>query len=330
MSIYTKKGDKGETSLLGGERVGKDSWKVSCYGTLDEANASLGVAYSLVKNKTLKQHIRSIQRKLFVVAAELASDEDGKELLENKVNTDDIDELEAIIDTYEKELGPVHEFIIPGESHASATLHQSRSIIRRAERNIVKLEKIENVRPELKKYVNRLSDTIFMLARAEASTNLVNEIRNKVLKKLAQPQRNQLIGITLEFAQKLSDAAQSHAVKINVPITFSVVDQHGNLILVHRMENSLLGSIDISQNKAFSAVALKMPTHEIEKQAQPGKSLYGIGQTNENRIVTIGGGYPVIHQGEVLGGIGVSGGSAEEDMLIAEEVIEVINYKWNE
>ncbi|MBA4603270.1 cob(I)yrinic acid a,c-diamide adenosyltransferase [Thermoactinomyces sp. AMNI-1] len=322
MAIYTKKGDQGETGLLGGSRVGKDSVKVSCYGTLDEANASLGIAYSLLKNDQLKERLRKIQKQLFVVGSELASDSKGKDLLENRIQSSDIADLEQTIDTLEKYLGPLHEFVIPGETPASAALHQARAIIRRAERHMVKLDKTEPVRDELKKYMNRLSDAIFMLARAEVRSSFADKVKSRVMQKLEQSEKNRSTGLHLDTAKKMAEAAETYANEIGVPITFSAVDEHGNLILVHRMEGSLLASLDISQNKAYSSLALKMPTHEISRQAQPGKDLYGIANANRNRIVTFGGGYPIRQNGKVIGGIGISGGTVAEDMWIAEKVVK--------
>lgn len=322
MAIYTKKGDRGETGLLSGTRVGKDSVKVSCYGTLDEANASLGIAYSLMQNSHLKERLRKIQKQLFVVGSELASDSKGMDILKNKIQNSDIADLEQTIDTLEKQLGPLHEFIIPGETTASATLHQARAIIRRAERQMVKLDKVEPVREELKKYINRLSDMIFMLARAEAKSGFVDKVKSQVLQKLEQSGRKPSTRLNLDTAKQMAEAAESCANEIGVPITFSVVDEHGNLILVHRMEGSLLASLDISRNKAYSSLALKMPTHEISRQAQPGEDLFGIANTNQNRIVTFGGGYPLRVQDRVIGGIGVSGGTVAEDMRIAEKVVK--------
>src|SRR5690554_3375495 len=110
MAIYTKQGDKGETGLLGGSRIEKDSLKVECYGTLDEANATLGLAYSLVKDADIKNDIRQIQKKIFTIGSELASDTKGKELLTEKIEKTDIAHLEEIVDKLERKLGPLHEF----------------------------------------------------------------------------------------------------------------------------------------------------------------------------------------------------------------------------
>ena len=324
MAIYTKKGDKGETGLLGGSRIAKDSLKVTCYGTLDEANAALGVAYSLIKNRELKDIINRIQKQIFVVGAELASDDKGKELLKNKVGSEDIAFFESVIDKYEEKLGKIHEFIIPGETTASAALHLSRSIIRRAERLIVELSKESSVRREVIQYVNRLSDTIFMLARAEVYYSMLAEIKGKVIKKL-ESSKEKLTNITLELAGKMAKAVEEAAAALGVPVVFSVVDPGGNITLIHRMEGSLLASLDISANKAYTAVALKMATHELVPSIQPGAELYGIQLTNHHKIVTFGGGYPLTVDKQIIGGIGVSGGTVDEDMTIAAAALKVFD-----
>jgi len=318
MAVYTKKGDKGETSLLGGSRVSKNSLQVSCYGTIDEANAILGVAYSLVTKDVLKDHIRMIQKLLFAVGAELANDNEGRQTLVKRVEIEDIENLEEIVDAVERDLGPLNEFIIPGETTASAMLHQARAVIRRAERLIIDLDKNTPVRLELKQYINRLSDTLFMLARMEPTFHFLDEVKQKVMEKI-KGNKNDKNVLNLRIAKQMAAEAEDYATQINAPIVFTAVDKHGNLILTHRMEGSLLGSIDISKNKAFSAVALQMGTDEIGKVSQPGEELYGIQLSNQNRIVSFGGGFPLNSEGEIVGGIGVSGGSVDEDVEIASK-----------
>lgn len=205
---------------------------------------------------------------------------------------------------------------------ASASLHQSRSIIRRAERLVNELGQEEKVREELRKYLNRLSDTIFMLARAEVKLGLIDQVKNKVLEKLNTSKKS--FSLTLNMASQLAQAAEKHSEEIGLPIVFSVVDEGGNMMLLHRMEGSLLGSIDISENKAYSAVALQMPTHELSTITQPHTELYGIQATNDNKIVTFGGGYPLIINDQIIGGIGVSGGTVEQDMQIDLHALSII------
>lgn len=124
--------------------------------------------------------------------------------------------------------------------------------------------------------------------------------------------------ITLATAKEVVAAAESKADDIDVPMCIAVMDGGANLVAFHRMDGALLGSVDIAQNKAYSSVALKMDTESIQDVSQPGDSLYGLGTTNDGRIVTFGGGYP-LRDGDdtVVGGVGVSGGSAAEDMEVA-------------
>lgn len=168
-NLYTKTGDKGQTSLYGGSRVDKDSVRVESYGTLDEANAMLGLAYSQIINDKSKKYIDVIQRKLFDVGAELASDKKGLEKLskKQKVTEEDIEYLEKIVDECTEIVGVQRNFVIPGVNLSSSALHVARTGIRRAERCILRLSKEEDVRPEVIKYINRLSDTIYALARLE-------------------------------------------------------------------------------------------------------------------------------------------------------------------
>lgn len=123
---------------------------------------------------------------------------------------------------------------------------------------------------------------------------------------------------TLEKALEIAEKAKNKAKEINVPIVFCAVDTGGNLILLERMEGSLLGSINIAVNKAYTANAFKMPTHELAELSQPGNALYGIQNTCDGKVVVFGGGYPVYLKGNVVGAIGVSGGSLQEDMAVAE------------
>ena len=189
-NLYTKTGDKGETSLYGGQRVSKNSIKVICYGTMDEANSMLGLAYSKCKNENIRNHINKIQKRIFSLGAELASDEKGLEMLKGKISNDDIDYLESIVDECTKIVGKQTNFVVPGVNEVSATLHVARTIVRRAERNIVSLTEKEPVRKEVVKYVNRLSDTIYALARLEEFNFQVKELKNLVLEEL---KKNNLI-----------------------------------------------------------------------------------------------------------------------------------------
>ena len=169
MKIYTKSGDKGKTSLFDNTRVAKDSLRVESYGTIDELNSSLGFAKNFVEDEKVYNIIRSVQRQLFNLAGELATS-DGKSFPE-KITKEDIELLEEKIDYFLSQLNKKEKsmFIIPGSSKASGALHQSRTICRRAERRITTLAGDVDISTDLQKYINRLSDLIYTLARYSES-----------------------------------------------------------------------------------------------------------------------------------------------------------------
>jgi ATP:cob(I)alamin adenosyltransferase len=166
-NIYTRTGDKGTTALVGGSRVEKDSLKVEAYGTIDEVISTMGVACSFIQDEELKAEIVVMQKKLFVLGAELASDENGMKYLKELIEKSDIDALEKIIDKYMEKIGPFKGFVTPGKNRTSAMLHIARTVARRAERVIITLSREDKVREEIRKYVNRLSDVLYAMARFE-------------------------------------------------------------------------------------------------------------------------------------------------------------------
>jgi ATP:cob(I)alamin adenosyltransferase len=323
-NLYTRRGDKGETGLIGGTRTGKDDIRVECYGTIDEANSMLGLAYAFCGHDDIKQAIREIQKKLFVLGAELASDSTGAASLKEKISAEDVEELEGLVDKCTETTGRQTHFVIPGVNQASASLHAARTIIRRAERAMTAAGRTEEIREVLFRYVNRLSDAVYALARLEEDYTQYEIIRQKTIEIIKEKFNMGNEKFDLELAKKLAALAEEKADMINVPCVFTAVDAGGNIILHQRMTGALLASIDISKNKAFTAAALKMPTSELTKEAAPDGSLYGIQNTNGGRIVVFGGGYPYRINGEVVGAIGISGGTVAEDMSIAEYALEKI------
>jgi len=175
MKIYTKGGDGGETSLYDNTRVPKDHIRVESYGTIDELNSALGLARGFIDDDSINNSIIHVQRELFNVAGELATADHSK--FPQKVTVEKIKILESEIDAMLEKLNKEQQFkfIIPGSCHRSASLHLARTICRRAERRIVTLSREEDIRPEIVKYVNRLSDWIYALARTlECSIDYVD------------------------------------------------------------------------------------------------------------------------------------------------------------
>ena len=163
--VYTKRGDKGETDLLGGGAARKDSLKVESYGCIDETSSFIGLARYYTKNKVIKERLKEIQNKLLVLGGFLASDDKGKEMMKDQIKEEDIKLLEEYIDEYNQKLPPLTHFILPGDDEVAAHFHVARTVVRRAERRIVSLAAQEDLNPLIQKYVNRLSDLMFVLAR---------------------------------------------------------------------------------------------------------------------------------------------------------------------
>ena len=183
MRIYTRTGDEGETGLYGGQRVGKDDVRVEAYGAVDEANAVLGIAAThLTQDEELHELILRLQSELFTVGADLATPLEreakaGKSLVP-RVEAAHTKALEDWIDRYEADLSPLTNFILPGGTPAAASLHHARTVARRAERRAVTLLRAapDDVNPEVLRYLNRLADLLFVLARAANRRAAVEDI----------------------------------------------------------------------------------------------------------------------------------------------------------
>ena len=168
MKIYTKTGDQGSTGLFGGGRIAKDDVRVEAYGDVDELNAVLGVARSVEPMPRIDEVLVPIQRDLFAIGALLATpDRDKMAMHLQKARIDDsrIGELERAIDEGESELEPLTSFIVPGGSPKAAALHVARTVCRRAERHVVRLQHEVQLPTLTVIYLNRLSDLLFTLAR---------------------------------------------------------------------------------------------------------------------------------------------------------------------
>ena len=161
--IYTKIGDKGSTQLGDGKMVNKDSLRVDAYGSVDEANATIGLSI-LRTNIKIKKILKIVQNDLFDLGADLCIP-DKKDTQKLKITKDRVDYIEEKIDNFNKELSSLNSFILPGGSESSTYLHIARTVTRRAERKIVALSKKERINPVTIIYLNRLSDLLFVLAR---------------------------------------------------------------------------------------------------------------------------------------------------------------------
>jgi cob(I)alamin adenosyltransferase len=169
VKVYTRRGDAGETDLFGGGRVPKDHPRVEAYGAVDELNAALGAAAAASPSPDVRALVEEIQGRLFDLGAHLAAP-DGERRSRADLpgpRPEDVDELERRIDAFEGELSPLRRFVLPGGSAAAAGFHVARTVCRRAERRSVALARSEPLDPLVVRFLNRLSDLLFVLARVE-------------------------------------------------------------------------------------------------------------------------------------------------------------------
>lgn len=142
----------------------------------------------------------------------------------------------------------------------------------------------------------------------EIANNLINSFKNNL--------------ICIEKAKLFAERAEKKALEINVPVVITILDEGGNLILQHRMDSAPIGSISVSYSKAYTAISFKMTTEYISKMALPGNSFYGLESVDGGKFCIIGGGIPIKKNNRIIGAIGISGGSVEEDISIAEFAIK--------
>lgn len=176
LKIYTKTGDQGETSLFGGKRLPKDDARIEAYGTVDELNACIGMLRDFPESGTQDAILLAVQNRLFTIGSMLATDPDQESPVSD-LDEGDVFALEAAIDQMTEDIPPLKNFILPGGHPAVSTCHLARTVARRAERRIVGLARVSDVSPLIIKYINRLADYFFVLARWVAHQNGIAEIK---------------------------------------------------------------------------------------------------------------------------------------------------------
>lgn len=177
MKIYTKTGDIGETSLFGGRRVLKSELRIESYGTVDELNSWIGLVRDVSTEPALVNLLKEIQDRLFTIGSELAADPDNAKLKVPDLHESDVTLLEQKMDEMESGLEPLRSFILPGGHVHVSYCHLARTVCRRAERLAVALNHVSPVPPLIIKYLNRLSDFLFMLCRKLAHDLKVEEVK---------------------------------------------------------------------------------------------------------------------------------------------------------
>ena len=174
MKIYTKTGDDGTTGVQGGERISKSNLRIKAYGMIDELNATIGLVLSKKFDDDIEDLLRNIQNDLFVAGSDLSNPDLSN--MKNRITKEMVANIEKNIDRLENELPPITNFILPGGHEVASLIHIARTIARRAETIVISLNEKEKVNDECKKFLNRLSDLLFVIARTVNKKNGFNDI----------------------------------------------------------------------------------------------------------------------------------------------------------
>ena len=344
MNIYTKNGDKGTTDLIRTKNVSKSDDRIQLVGTIDELTSHIGLVKSMLEDGDTVRLLEKIQRTLITVMAGVADPYNR----EYKISDDKTEILEEEIDRLEGLFNRPKEFILSGKSRLSAEMDVARTVARRAERALASVSIKFGADVGTKKFMNRLADYLYLLARytdaAEADTaeqkaaqdetqnkaengavmetvsktsasneNLSEALIQEVMKRMGLP-----VKITLDNAKRLIEMIETEAKRRGKKAVIAVCGPDGNPIAVHVMDGAFLVSFDVAVKKAYTSVAVKMSTMELSKIAQPGETFYGVDKMDGGKIVIFGGGIPIKVGDTIIGGLGVSGGTGEEDHSLAE------------
>lgn len=343
MSIYTKTGDSGTTKLMKIQNVAKSDDRIQLLGTIDELTSNIGLAKAMETREELINALEHVQRTLMTIMAGVADQFN----LQYKLQGEEVEHLEKEINRMEAAFPRKKEFVLPGENELSARYDVARTVARRAERCLTVVDRKFDADTGAKKYMNRLADYLYMIARYTdylvAQGELVIAGREREAAGINQPIKDgpdmnseQLVNavlkrlgfgldkIDLSAAKKLIEKVEEESLRRGLNAVIAVCNPEGNTIAVHVMDGAFLASFDIAMKKAYTSVAVKMSTKELGKLAMPGETFYGIDKADNGRMVIFGGGVPLLSGDKMIGGLGVSGGTAEQDASLADYGLEAL------
>lgn len=306
--IYTGNGDKGYTKTLSSFRVSKSDAVIELLGCTDEFIAALMMAAADVSDSELKKDINAVIGRMTEVKEEFAG---GSKTL----SADCVKAVEQMIDRL-GENTDIHESSLE-KSHTAAELYFCTAIAKRMERAAVKAGQYNRLQPAALSYINRLCDLTESFARYQESLDMnkkpdKNIQQNDAVSEMPKGEMKNMAGLTLSLAKKLSEVIERKAAADGVKVVVAIVDAGANLILLHATDDAFIASVQIAQDKAYTSAALKMFTHTALELSRGG-ALDGLNVTAANRLSLLGGGAPLKIGDKIVGGLGVSGGTAQED-----------------
>lgn len=395
MEVYTGYGDKGMTDLSHTKNVSKSDDRICLMGSVEELMSHIGLVRVLVDDVDVVRMLEKISETLKKII-DGVSDPYNREF---KVSEDRTEVLEEEIGRMKEIFSGEKIPILPGDSRVAAEVDVTRAVARRAERELALVSVKFGSDTGAKKYMNRLSDYFYVLARyvdvakikekkAEAAESVQGAVRSEnagteIVENTANVATNASVAnaggqdpqlaqkndvqafnvqdktvtttaggntamaqndsmaantamiqevlkrmgiqgrITLDSAKRLIEKIEQEALRRNKPSVIAVCTPDGNPVAVHVMDGSFLVSFDMAVKKAYTSVAVKMSTMELSRLTQPGQTFYGLGKMSDN-IVIFGGGVPLKVGDTIIGGLGISGGTGEEDNSLAEYGLQVL------
>ena len=334
--FYTGQGDKGLTALTPASQVSKADERVSAVGSVEEIVAALGTVKTATECPIFRGKLERIQKTLRTLSQGLRDPRSGKYVF----SAEEIDFLESDVDKMLEKVSPdAIANTLPGGNSQSAFLDVAHTTTRRAERDVIAMDRRYAVPAAFKQYLNRLSDYLLVAARysdylfeknmaeapvapaipasapvasapATTAPTAADALVAEVLARLGGPK-----ALDLEKAKKLIAAVEARAKEQGKHAVIAVCNAEGNPIAVHVMDGAFLVSYEVAVKKAYTTVAVKMSTMELSALCQPGGTFYGLQALD--KVITFGGGIPLYQNGVIVGGLGVSGGTGEEDHDLA-------------
>ena len=398
MEVYTGYGDKGMTDLSHTKNVSKSDDRICLMGSVEELMSHIGLVRVLVDDVDVVRMLEKISETLKKII-DGVSDPYNREF---KVSEDRTELLEEEIGRMKEIFSGERLPILPGDSRVAAEIDVTRAVARRAERELALVSVKFGSDTGAKKYMNRLSDYFYVLARyvdvakiEEKKTDISESVQKSVKAETAGIEANvgvEAVGtvgssadvavgtsdsqmvqkrdvqtfnaqngtvttavggntamaqndsiaantamiqevlkrmgiqgrITLDSAKRLIEKIEQEALRRNKPSVIAICSPDGNPVAVHVMDGSFLVSFEVALKKAYTSVAVKMSTMELSRLTQPGQTFYGLGKMSDN-IVIFGGGVPLKVGDTIIGGLGISGGTGEEDNSLAEYGLQVLN-----
>ncbi len=338
--FYTGAGDKGLTALTPSSQVSKADERVAAVGAVEEIVSALGVVKTATPCPIFRGKLERIQKTLRTLSQGLRDPRSGKFVF----SAEEIEFLESDMDKMLESV-PAESFsdALPGGNKQSAYLDVAHTTTRRAERDMIAMDRRYAVPATFKQYINRLSDYLLVAARYSDYLNDKAEAEKAVAPAPVAPVANCAAPATpaaaapasaadalvaevlarlggakvldLDGAKRLIEAVEARAKEQGKHAVIAVANAEGNPVAVHVMDGAFLVSYEVAVKKAYTAVAVKMSTMELSALCQPGGTFYGLQALD--KVITFGGGIPLYRDGVIIGGLGVSGGTGEEDHDLA-------------